>query len=84
MKSRITTNQNIHRVTGTKKKVRIQEKYKWKSSNHKTKSRSKEQRRTKKINWETRFKVAINTYLLIISLNANGESAPNQKDRVAG
>ena len=37
-----------------------------------------------RINWKTRFKMAINTYLSIITLNVNGLNAPikRQSDRL--
>ena len=37
----------------------------------------------KKNNWKTRFKMAINTYLSIITLNVNGLNAPIKRHRVA-
>ena len=36
-----------------------------------------------RINWKTRFKMAINMYLSIITLNVNGLNAPIIKHRVA-
>ena len=42
--------------------------------------RKKEKHR---INWKTRFKTAINTYLSIITLNFNGLNAPIKRQRVA-
>ena len=36
-----------------------------------------------RINWKTRFKMAINTYLSIITLNVNGLNAPIKRHRVA-
>ena len=36
-----------------------------------------------RINWITRFKMAINTYLSIITLNFNGLNAPIKRQRVA-
>ena len=35
-----------------------------------------------RINWKTRFKMAINTYLSIITLNVNGVNAPIERNRV--
>ena len=36
-----------------------------------------------RVNWKTRFKMAINTYLSIITLNVNGLNAPIKRHRVA-
>ena len=36
-----------------------------------------------RINWKTRFKMAINTYLSIITLNVNGLNATIKRHRVA-
>ena len=36
-----------------------------------------------KINWKTRFKMAIGTYLSIITLNVNGLNARIKRQRVA-
>ena len=35
------------------------------------------------INWKTRFKITINTYFSIITLNVNGLNAPIKRHRVA-
>ena len=43
--------------------------------NHQTIKRKNEQRRHI-INWKTRFEMAINTYLSIITLNINGLDVP--------
>ena len=42
------------------------------------KERTKEKH---KINWKTRFKMALNTYLSIIALNVNGQNAPIKRQR---
>ena len=62
LKNRATTNQNwtLH----SQKLKSIQTENKWKSSNQKKKEKYR-------INWKTRFKMAINTYLSIIILNVN-------------
>ena len=39
--------------------------------------------RKHKINWKTRFKMEINTYLSIIILNVNGLNTPIKRHRVA-
>ena len=36
-----------------------------------------------RVNWKTRFKMAINTYLSIITLNVNGMNIPIKRHRVA-
>ena len=36
-----------------------------------------------RINWKTRFKMSINTYLSIITLNVKGLNAPIKRPRVA-
>ena len=77
LKNRATTNQNqILRSQTLKRKVhknKINE-------NHPTKKRRNEKHR---INWKTRFKMAINTYLSIITLNVNGLNALIKKHRMA-
>ena len=50
------------------------------NENHPTKKRRNEKHR---INWKTRFKMAINTYFSIITLNVNRLSAPIKRHRVA-
>ena len=35
-----------------------------------------------RINWKTRFKMAINTYISIITLNVNRLNAPNKRHRM--
>ena len=59
--------------------------YKRKSSNHKGKSKKNKKgtKKTSKINWKTRFKMAINTYLSIITLNVNGLNAPIKRHKAA-
>ena len=37
-----------------------------------------------RINWKMRFKMAINAYLSIITLNVSGLNAPIRRHRVAG
>ena len=46
----------------------------------KKKKRRKENYR---INWKSRFEMAINTYLSIITINNNGLNAPIKRHRVA-
>ena len=36
------------------------------------------------MNWKTRFKMAVNTYLSVITLNVNGLNAPIKRHRLAG
>ena len=52
---------------------------KWKPSNQKKKRRKDKPG----INWKTRFKMAINTYLSILPLNVNGLNGPIKRLRVA-
>ena len=42
----------------------------------------KKRKEKHRINWKTRFKIAINTYLSIITFHANGLSAPIKTHRV--
>ena len=52
-----------------------------KSSNHRKKNKGTKKKH--RINWKTRFKMAINTYASIIILNVNGLNAPIKRYRVA-
>ena len=47
------------------------------------KKKSKGTKEKQRINWKTRFKMAINTYLFIITLNVNGLNALIKKHRLA-
>ena len=71
LEKRATINQK--QILHSQKLKRKGQKHKIKG-NHPTKKR-KEQRRNR-INWKTKFKMAINTYLSIITLNVNGLNAP--------
>ena len=51
----------------------------WRPSNQKKKGRMENHR----INWNTRFKMAINNHLSIITLNVSGLNAPIKRHRVA-
>ena len=55
------------------------------SSNHKGKNKKKKKgtKNKYKINRKARFKMAINTCLLIITLNTNGINAPIKRHRVS-
>ena len=77
LKNRATTNQN--RTLQSQKQKRKVLKHKI-NGNHQTQKRKEEKQR---INWKTRFKMAINTYLSIIPLNVNGLHAPIKRQRVA-
>ena len=46
-------------------------------------SSNKKRKEKHRINWKTRFKMGINTYLSIITLNVNGPNAPIKRYRVA-
>ena len=50
--------------------------------NYKT-TKGKSKRKNYKINWKTRFRMAINTYLSIFTLNINGLNVPIKRHRVA-
>ena len=78
LKNRASTNQNqiIH---SQKLKVRGHI-HKIKGNYQTRKERNKEKHR---LNWKTRFKVAVNTYLSMITLNINGLYAPIKRQRVA-
>ena len=68
-----------YKFTKTRKK-RTQAKNRRKSSNHKKKNKKgKEQKKKHRINQKTRLKMAINTYLSIITPNLNGTCAPHLK-----
>ena len=45
--------------------------------------KEKKKREKHRINWKTRFKMAINTYLSIITLNVNGPNALIKRHGVA-
>ena len=51
------------------------------NGNHPNQKR-KEEKKKHRINWKTRFKMAINTYLSIITLNVNGMNIPIKRHRV--
>ena len=72
MKTKVTTNQNHTTVTKLKWK---QLKHKTKE-NHQTTKRRNEQARVKKASGKQGFKMAINIYLLISSLNVDTLNAP--------
>ena len=79
LKNRAMTNQN-QTLYSQKLKIKVlRHKINKKSSNQKKKGRKEKHR----INWKTRFKMAINTYLSIISLNVNRLNAPIKRHRVA-
>ena len=75
LKNRVTAYRKSK--TDSQKPKRKELKYKT-IENHKRKNKKKMKGTKKKynINWKTRFKMAINTYLLKISLNVNGLSVP--------
>ena len=74
-KSRATTNHNLTlHPQKLKRKVHEQKI----NRNHPTKERKKVKPR---INWKTRFKMATNSYLSIITLNVNGLNAPIKRHR---
>ena len=81
LKNRATTNQK-HAIDSRKPKIR-EHKHKIKG-NHQTTKRNKEKETKNKhrINWKTRFEMAINTYVSIITLNVNGLNASIKRHRV--
>ena len=82
LKNRVTTNEK-HTIDSQKQKEDDSAQYKRKPSNHKRKKKKKGTKKEYKINWKTRFKMAINTYLSIIVLNVSGINAPIKRHRVA-
>ena len=72
LKNRATTNQNQTLHSQKLKRKVLKRKINGNHPNKKKKG-TKEKHR---INWETRFKMVINTYLSIIALNVNGLNAP--------
>ena len=73
IRNRATTNQN---------QILHSQKMKRKVLKHKINGNNPTQKRRKEkdiINWKTRFKTAINTYLSIITLNVNALNAPIRK-----
>ena len=76
LKNRATASQK-HTIESQKPERK--HKHKRKSSNHKKKGTKKKHR----INWKTRFKMAINTYVPIITLNVNGLNAPIKRHRTS-
>ena len=77
-KNRAATNQNQTSHSQELKRKVIGQKI---SRNHPTKKRKEERRN--RINWKTSFKIAINTYLSIITLNVNGLNALIKRHKVA-
>ena len=79
LKNRATTNQNqiLHSQT---LKIKVHE-HKI-IGNHPTRKR-KEERRNIESTGKTKFKMEINTYLSIITLNVNGLNAPIKRHKVA-
>ena len=76
LKTKVTANQK-HTINSQKPKRR--ELKHNRKENHQTTMEKQKQKGTKKkykINWKTMFKMAINTYLSIITLNVNGLNAP--------
>ena len=55
-----------------------------KSSNHNKKNKKKMTRKKYKMNGKTRFKMVINTYQSVITINVNGLNAPTKTHRMTG
>ena len=77
--NRETTNQN--KTLHSQKLKRKEQKNKIKG-NHRTTTTKKEQRRNR-INWKTKFKMSISTYLSISTLNVSGLNASIKRHRMA-
>ena len=78
LKNRATTNQN-QTLYSQKLKRKV---HKQKINGNNPASKRKEHGRNR-INWKTWFKMAINTYLSIITLNVDGLNAPSKRHIVA-
>ena len=78
LKNRASTNQNQTSHSQTLKRKVLKHEI---NGNHSTKKERKKEKH--RINWKTRFKMAINTYLSIITLNVNGLNAPIKKHSMA-
>ena len=76
LKNRATTNQNQTLPSQNLKRKVLKHKI---SGDHPTKKKKKKEKH--RINWKTRFKMAINTYLSIITLNVNGLNAPSKRHK---
>ena len=72
-KNRVTTNQKL--IIDSQKNQK-EHKHKIRKWSHKKKHKEKGTKKKHRINWKTRFKMAINTYISIITLNVNGLNAP--------
>ena len=85
MKNRVTT--NLKHTIDLKRPKRREHKYNTKENHQatkgKTKKKKKETKKKYKTNRKTRFKMAINRYLPIITLNVNGLNAPIKRHKVA-
>ena len=55
-----------------------------KSSNHNKKNKKKMTRKKYTMNGKTRFKMVINMYRSVITINVNGLNAPTKTHRMAG
>ena len=87
LKNRATTSQNqiLHLQ---KKKIKKKTLKHIITGDHPTKKKKKKKKKegrmeNLRINWNTRFKMAINNHLSIITLNVNGLNAPIKRHRVA-
>ena len=80
LKNRATTSQNqILHLKNMKKKILKQIITREDHPTKKKKKRKKGRMENHRINWNMRFKMAINNHLSLITLNVNGLNAPNQK-----
>ena len=81
LKNRVTTYQK--HTADSQKPKRRERNYNTEENHQTTKGKTKRTKKKYKINGKTRFKMAINTYLSIITLNVNGLNAPIKTHRVA-
>ena len=79
LKNRVTTNQNRTLHSQNVKRKVLKHKI---NGNHPT-TKKKRRKEKNRINWKTRFKMAITKHLSIIILNVNGLNPPNKRNRVA-
>ena len=77
LKNRATTNQNQTLHSQKMKRKLLKQKI---NGNHPNKKKGRMEKQ--RINWKTRFKMAINTYLSITTLNVNELNAPVKRHRV--
>ena len=82
LKNRATTSQNqaLHLKKMKEKKKTLKQII---TRDHPTKKKKKGRMENHRINWNMRFKMAINNHLSLITLNVNGLNAPIKRHRLA-